>query len=83
MPIIPNTKQIFTGKILDFDNAKGFGYIQPDDISIDEQIFFHFSDIIMPKTYLFRTVEKGDIVQFEIKLDSQNKILKAYNVEKK
>jgi cold shock protein len=50
-----------TGKVKWFNDAKGFGFIEPDEGG--EDIFAHFSAIQMDG---FRTLKQGGRVRFEI-----------------
>ena len=47
------------GKVLWFDNAKGYGFIQRDDGGGD--VFVHFSGIDKPG---YRTLQEGERVEF-------------------
>lgn len=49
------------GTVKWFNDAKGFGFITPDDGG--EDLFAHFSSIQMPG---FKTLKEGQKVQFEI-----------------
>lgn len=49
------------GRVVSFENKKGYGFIAKDDESGD--IFFHHTSIIMSG---FRTVSKGQLVTFDI-----------------
>lgn len=51
-----------TGTVKWFNDAKGFGFITPDDGSAD--VFAHFSQI---KEDGFKSLKEGDKVQFEVK----------------
>lgn len=50
-----------TGTVKWFNDAKGFGFIEPDDGGSD--VFAHFSAIEMEG---FRTLKQGSKVQFEL-----------------
>jgi CspA family cold shock protein len=50
-----------TGKVKWFNEAKGFGFISPDDGSRD--VFVHFSAI---QTQGFRKLDEDQKVQFEV-----------------
>lgn len=62
------------GTVKWFNNAKGFGFIQPDDGSAD--VFAHFSAIKMDG---FRTLKAGVRVRFE--LSQGEKGAQALNIE--
>ncbi|MFH1502768.1 MAG: cold-shock protein [Candidatus Eisenbacteria bacterium] len=51
-----------TGRVKWFNDAKGFGFITPDDGSKD--VFVHFSAIQSGGD--FKTLAEGDHVQFEV-----------------
>ena len=59
-----------------FDIGKGYGFISPEDKEIQEDIFVHFSSIIMKG---FKKLDPGDKVEFEI--ISGEKGLEASNVK--
>ena len=50
-----------TGKVKWFNDAKGFGFITPDDGGKD--LFVHFSSI---QGSGFKTLKENDKVQFEV-----------------
>jgi len=50
-----------TGKVKWFNDAKGFGFITPDDGS--EDLFAHFSALNMEG---FKTLKEGQKVQYEV-----------------
>ena len=49
------------GKVKWFNDAKGYGFIEPQDGSTD--VFVHFSAIAMEG---FRTLAEGQEVEFEV-----------------
>ena len=53
-----------TGTVLSFNDAKGFGFITPDDGS--EQVFAHYSQIISSGA---RSLSQGQKVEYELKND--------------
>ena len=61
------------GTVKWFNNAKGYGFIQPE--AGGEDIFVHHTAIKMEG---FRTLTPGEAVDFEIKKDEKG--LKAVNV---
>ena len=64
-----------TGQVKWFDNKKGYGFIENDS---GEDIFVHYSNI---EAEGYRTLEKGDLVEFEIV--EGDKGLQAQNVVRK
>lgn len=68
-----------TGKVIEFDNEKGFGYILPDSEEITKKVFLHFSEISSPSPIL-KSVMKEDKILFEIR-DFTPEILQAVKVE--
>lgn len=51
-----------TGTVKWFNNAKGYGFVTPDDDS-QQDIFIHFSAIDMDG---YRTLKEGQKVEYEI-----------------
>jgi len=49
------------GTVKWFNDRKGYGFISPDDSS--EDVFVHHSEI---KTEGFRTLDEGEVVEFEV-----------------
>ncbi len=52
---------MITGIVKWFNNAKGYGFVRPDDR--DEDVFVHFSAITMEG---YKTLREGQKVQFEL-----------------
>jgi CspA family cold shock protein len=50
-----------TGKVKWFSNAKGYGFIQAEDVGKD--IFVHYSSI---QAEGYRTLKEGDAVTFDL-----------------
>ena len=50
-----------TGTVKWFNNAKGYGFVTPDDG--DQDVFVHFSAIDMEG---YRTLKEGQRVEFEV-----------------
>ncbi len=50
-----------TGVVKWFNNAKGYGFVTPDEG--DQDVFVHFSAITMEG---YKTLKEGQKVQFEI-----------------
>lgn len=59
--LIEEANKIHYGTVKWFNNAKGFGFIKPDDSA--EDIYAHFSNIISPG---FKTLKEGQRVSFRI-----------------
>ena len=57
-----------TGTVKWFNDAKGYGFITPDDGG--EDLFAHFSAIQMSG---FKTLKEGQKVQFEVTLGPKGK----------
>ena len=64
-----------TGKIKWFNDAKGFGFVTPDDGSKD--VFVHFSAILGDG---FKSLAEGDRIEFDVQ--PSDKGPKAANVKK-
>jgi CspA family cold shock protein len=63
-----------TGKVKWFNNAKGFGFITPDDNS--EDVFAHFSAI---NTEGYKTLKENQKVSFEVVAGNKGK--QANNIQ--
>ena len=50
-----------TGTVKWFNNAKGYGFVKPDDLEKD--VFVHFSAIDMDG---YKTLKEGQKVEFDI-----------------
>jgi cold shock protein len=70
-----NQRMSKTGKIKWFNDAKGFGFVTPDDGSKD--VFVHFSSI---QGEGFKSLAEGDKIEFEVQ--ESDKGPKAANVRK-
>jgi cold shock CspA family protein len=59
----------------------GYGFIERDG---SKDIFFHFSDIIPENEKDFKSLDKGDVVEFEVTRVEKNGEMKdaAINVKK-
>jgi len=64
-----------TGKMKWFNDAKGFGFVTPDDGSKD--VFVHFSSI---QGDGFKSLAEGDKIEFDVQ--ESDKGPKAANVRK-
>ncbi len=63
-----------TGRVKWFDNKKGYGFIESDG---GEDIFVHYSNIASDG---YKTLEKGDVVEYEV--TEGQKGLQAQNVKR-
>ena len=50
------------GKVKWFNNAKGYGFIEPDE-AVDQDIFVHYSAIEQEG---YKTLREGDVVSYEL-----------------
>lgn len=64
-----------TGIVKWFNDAKGFGFITPDDQSGD--VFAHFTQIVQEG---FKTLKEGEKVSFEVKDSPKGK--QAFNIQR-
>lgn len=51
------------GRVVWFKNEKGFGFIRPDGANQDDELFFHYSHIVMEG---YKTIRADAPVSFEI-----------------
>ncbi|MES9843702.1 MAG: cold-shock protein [Candidatus Sedimenticola sp. PURPLELP] len=63
-----------TGTVKWFNNAKGYGFLTPDDG--EQDVFIHFSAIVMEG---YKTLKEGQKVQFD--LEEGPKGLHAANLQ--
>lgn len=66
-----------TGKVKKFSKEKGYGFITLDDGS---DVFFHYSQIIMPHGETYREIEEGATAEFDVVDTERGK--QAHNVRK-
>ena len=69
-----HSRKIATGTVKWFDDAKGFGFITPDDGSDD--LFAHFSEI---QAKGFKSLQEGQKVSFDVKQGPKGK--QAANIQ--
>lgn len=62
--------KLHTGTVKWFNDAKGMGYIEPDD-KTEGDLFVHFSQLMSGTP--FKTLEAGERVSFYIRSDSKGK----------
>ncbi|OXC78260.1 Cold shock protein CspG [Caballeronia sordidicola] len=67
-------KSMATGTVKWFNDAKGFGFISPDDGG--EDLFAHFSEI---RSEGFKSLAEGQKVTFEVKMGQKGK--QASNIQ--
>jgi CspA family cold shock protein len=60
--------QMATGTVKWFNDAKGFGFITPDEGG--EDLFAHFSEI---QAQGFKSLQEGQKVSFEVKMGPKGK----------
>ena len=63
-----NTQKMATGTVKWFNDAKGFGFISPDDGG--EDLFAHFSEV---QGNGFKSLQEGQKVSFEVKQGPKGK----------
>ena len=63
-----------TGRIKMFNEAKGFGFIKPDDGGVD--VFFHVSALRDGDE-----ITQGKVVNFEVGVDPKSEKTKAVSVD--
>lgn len=66
-----------TGTVKWFSNAKGFGFIEPNNLNKDKDVFVHYSAI---QKEGFKSLKEGDKVRFLVEENSDGK-MKANDVE--
>jgi CspA family cold shock protein len=71
---LEHSRKIATGTVKWFDDAKGFGFITPDDGSDD--LFAHFSEI---QAKGFKSLQEGQKVSFDVKQGPKGK--QAANIQ--
>lgn len=62
------------GKVKSFNKQKGYGFIRCNEL--DEDIFFHYSSLVMEG---FKTIDVNAVVEFE--LEDSEKGRRATNIK--
>ena len=65
---------VLTGRIVRFDDEKGFGFIAPDGANSQQDVFLHVNGLVDRSTHL----ETGTRVSFQVMRGQRG--LKAYDV---
>ena len=65
------------GRVKWFNDAKGFGFITPEDGSTD--VFVHHSGVVGVGR---KTLDEGDEVEFDVEIDHKHRKPAAINVRK-
>jgi cold shock protein len=72
--LLEHPRKMATGTVKWFNDAKGFGFITPDDGG--EDLFAHFSEI---QSKGFKSLQEGQKVSFEVKQGPKGK--QAANIQ--
>jgi CspA family cold shock protein len=65
------------GRIKFFNEAKGYGFIEADEGSLEAGVYVHHSQIAQPG---YRTLKEGEAVEFDLREGSSG--LEAVNVQR-